>query len=458
MASEQEKSEQEKYDWLEDFSILLTRHGIRSLSRDPDLELFTGSKFLASLWLAAVAGIAGALGGLVVSGALWAFLLYPAIWLAAVVAVSIIAWQVTNRLAGRAAAFLAGWCIFWGLLTGVMAAWGAQLGGAGWAYGIAGGMGFLIGITHGNLQHADIESHDGWFMAGTVLAPASTCFAAWLSRSGLTGFEGLELAAFTGLMAALLFLGPVMALYLAGWNNKRALLRLASLYLHNDEFIGEAIALLDRAIKLSPKEAVLFDRRALAHALKGDIVSAEADWVLHRALSKGSRAPDLSLGWLQLRRERLDLAAEAFGRATVRNPIKDWGMVGRSLVHLRKSEPELAIDLLRALPKTNIDARNQTYLAQAYLAAGNLAEAVSAADVAIDECDSIHGLSWLIRAEARIGQGKNDHAIADLNRALAGDDEVGIEERAMALLEKIEGDVLEEDELEALEKSLVSDS
>src|ERR1700752_4205462 len=120
MVGEREKGEREKYDWLEDFSILLTRHGIRSLSRDPDLELYDGSKLLASGWLAAVAGIAGALGGLVVSGALWAFLLYPAIWLVAVIVVSIIAWQVTNRLAGRAAAFLAGWCIFWGLLTGVV--------------------------------------------------------------------------------------------------------------------------------------------------------------------------------------------------------------------------------------------------------------------------------------------------------------------------------------------------
>jgi tetratricopeptide (TPR) repeat protein len=447
-------SEADKFDWIEDFSILITRQGIRSLSRDPDLELFTGSKLLASLWLAVVAGMAGMAGGLLVSRGLWAFLLYPAAWLVAVVAASILVWQVTRRLAGSAVAFLAGWCIFWGLLTGVAAAWGAQLIGAGWAYGIAGGFGFLIGITHGNLQHADITGHESWFMTGTILAPASTCLATWLSRSGLIQFGELEKMGLAGLAAALLFLGPVMALYLARWNSKRALLRLSSLYLHNDEFIAEAIGLLDRAIALSPDEAGLFDRRALAHALKGDMTSAEADWTRHRAISKNSRAPDLSLGWWHLRREQFDPAAEAFARAAGRNPTKRWGMVGGSLIHLRKREPELAIDLLRMLPKTGIDARNQTYLAQAYLSAGKLDEAVAAADVAIDECDSIHGLSWLVRAEARIGQGKEDHAIADLNRALAGDDEAGIEERAMALLEKINGDVLEEDELEALEKSL----
>jgi tetratricopeptide (TPR) repeat protein len=449
-------AEADKYGWIEDFSIRITRQGILSLSRDPDLELYTGSKLLASLWLAVVAGMAGALGGVLVSSALWASLFYPVVWLLVVAGVSILVWQLTNRLAGSAVAFLAGWCIFWGLLTGVVAGWGAQLGGAGWAYGIAAGMGFLIGITHGNLRHADIKGHDGWFMTGTVLAPASTCFATWLSRSGLITLGTLEQAALIGLIASLLFLAPVMALYLARWNNKRALLRLFSLYLHNDDFIGEAIALLDPAIKFSPNEAALFDRRALAHALKGDMASAEADWARHRALSKNSRAPDLSLGWSHLRQERLDQAAESFDRAAARNSTRHWATIGKALVHLRKGEPALAIELLRALPQTSIDARNQTYLAQAYLALGNLAEAVAAADVAIDELDSGHGLSWLVRAEAQLGQGNRDHAIADLNRALAAADETGIEERALAGLEKIEGDVLEEDELEDLEKSLAS--
>jgi hypothetical protein len=36
---------------------------------------------LASLWLGAVAGVAGSLGGLLPSGALWDFLLYPIVWL-----------------------------------------------------------------------------------------------------------------------------------------------------------------------------------------------------------------------------------------------------------------------------------------------------------------------------------------------------------------------------------------
>jgi hypothetical protein len=135
----------------------ITRRGILSLRSDPDLELYTGSKLLASLWLAVVAGMAGALGGIVVSGALWDLSLsgrLVAWW-----------WPSSRSSSGkRPSACRFGGCLsgrlvhFLGMLTGVMAGWGAQLGAAGWAYGIAGGMGFLIGITHGNLQHADIEA------------------------------------------------------------------------------------------------------------------------------------------------------------------------------------------------------------------------------------------------------------------------------------------------------------
>ncbi len=446
--------ERDKFDWFEDFSILITAQGIRQIRGD--LELFTGSKLLASLWLAAVAGLAGAFGGLLVSGALWASLLYPLAWLLAVALASIIVWQATLRLAGSAPAFLAGWCMFWGTLSGAVSGWSAGFNSAGWAYGIAGGVGFLIGITHGNLQHGDIRSHESWFMASTVLAPASSCFATWISRADLLRLaEWLE-AGLVGLLASLLFLGPLMVLYLAHWNNERTLLRLASLSLHNDDFISEAIALLDQAIGRSPKDAALFDLRGLAHALAGDMRSAETDWTAQRKMNTSSRATDLSLGWLHLRRDRLDEAAEAFGRAMGGKSSRRWARVGSSLVHLRQGAPAQAFALLRKLPKAKINSRNQTYLAEASLAMGDFAQAVEAANVAIDELDSVHGLSWLIRAEAQIRLGNRDHAIADLNRALVAADEAGIEERALALLEKIEGAVLEEDELEDLERSLSS--
>jgi hypothetical protein len=50
--------------WLEDFSILLRPDAIRSMRRKPEFDVFTGSKVSAGLWIAAVAALAGAVGGM----------------------------------------------------------------------------------------------------------------------------------------------------------------------------------------------------------------------------------------------------------------------------------------------------------------------------------------------------------------------------------------------------------
>lgn len=443
-------------DWIEDFSILLRRDAIRRIRGGPDFEVFTGSKIVAAVWLGAVACVAGALGGLLVSAALWESFLYPLLWLVVVAGVSFAAYWLTRLVLERSVGFLAGWCIFWGIFIGAIAMWAAPLSSAGWAYGIAGGMGFIIGITQGNLQHADVERHEGWFMVGTILAPASACIAVWLHRHDPTGSAGLTQAATTGTIAAVLFLGPVMALYVANWNNRRSLQRLASLCLHHDDFVAEGIRLLTVGLRRTPEDAALLDRRALAHALNGDMASAEADWSRHMALEQQSRAPDIAQGWLHLRRDRLELAAAAFDKALA-GKSHPWALVGRGICALRLNQPQQAIDLLGRLPATEQDARSLTYLAEAHLMLGNLQEAIRTATDAIDEADSIFGRSSLIRAEAHAKLGETDEAILAFNHALHMDDELGIEERAMKGLEKLDGPVFDDGQLEEFEKSLHRD-
>ena len=319
---------------------------------------------------------------------------------------------------------------------------------------ITGGIGFLIGITHGNLDHADIEDHDSWFMARTILAPVSASLAVWLYRHDHSTQDALAAAALTGAIAGVLFLGPVMALYMVKWKNSDRLARLASLYLHHDDFVAEAIPVLNDAIRLSPDDASLRDRRALAHALMGDMASAEADWEAHRAIEKGSRARHLSEGWLHLRRGSAEIAAAAFDKALAGKRRNPWALVGRALASLRLNAPQEAIEGLKRLTVDEQDARSLTYLAEAHLMLGELHKAIEVATVAIEELDSIHGLSWLVRAEAQVKLGNNDEAILDFNKALAADDELGINERALRGLEGIDGSVLEEDELEDFEKAL----
>ena len=72
--------------WLGDFSFVLSRDHFRSVRRDREYEVFSGSKPLAFLWLVVVAAAGGALGGTLVSGALWGPWWQVPAWIAALVA------------------------------------------------------------------------------------------------------------------------------------------------------------------------------------------------------------------------------------------------------------------------------------------------------------------------------------------------------------------------------------
>ena len=226
----------------------------------------------------------------------------------------------------------------------------------------------------------------------------------------------------------------------------QGLKRLASLLLHRDEFVAEAVPLLDTAIRRAPDDASLFDRRALAHALGGSMEAAEADWARHLKLQPKSSAPDIARGWVALRRDRNEEAAAAFGRAIKISRRDRSALIGLSVSRLRQGDVQGAIEALARISPTAHDALSMTYLAEARLAAGDARAAEEDAAVAIDEMDSIHGRSWLVRAAARRALGDIDGAAKDYNKALSATDEPGIEDRALAGLEEIDRPVRDEDD------------
>jgi hypothetical protein len=152
----------------------------------------------------------GALGGTLVSGALWGPWWQVPAWIVVLVATATIFVPPTLALSGQPLGFMAGWSLFWGLLIGAVAMWGAQLNGAGWAYGVAGVIGFFVGITHGIYEPEDLRGHDGFFAISMIAAPTGACLAAWLYRHGLLGQSGLASAALAGVLAGLILLGPSM--------------------------------------------------------------------------------------------------------------------------------------------------------------------------------------------------------------------------------------------------------
>jgi tetratricopeptide (TPR) repeat protein len=439
------KKRSERYSWLEDFSYILTADEMRLLRRDPKYEVFAGSKPLAAAWLGVVAALGGALGGCLASGALWRSLLQVPLWLAVTVAASILIRRATLAVSGTALGFLAGWNIFWGMLIGVVAMWAAQRAGAGWAYGIAGGVGFLVGIVQGSYEPDDLETRDAYFATGMVSAPLAACASVWLHRNQIGEPAGIAAAAITGAAAGLIFLGPVMTLLFARLNNVEGLKRRAALLLHRDDSAAEAVPALESAIRLAPHDASLFARRALAHVLSGRGDAAEADWARHRELSPQSAAPDTSRGWIHLRRGRYADAAASFEAALAISKRNPSALVGLGIARLRSGDAAAAVEALDRVPGREHDALSLTHRAEAHLAAGDPAAAASHAADAIEELDSVFARSWLVRAEARRALGDLDGAARDFNKAWHSAEEEGIQDRALAGLDAIQRPLEEEE-------------
>lgn len=442
--------------WLEDFSIVLRPDAIRSMRRNPEFDVFTGSKLLAGLWISAVAALAGAMGGMLVGpellGRVWPtfvglLVVGPALW----VAID----RSTRAMFGASIAYLAGWSVFFGSLVAALSIWSAQLSSSGWAYGLAGGLGFiLLGITGAGIDPSEAGANESWFLTSAVTCPAANCAAVWVYRNWFSEPHTLLHSAIVGVIAATPFMAVTIALYLKVWNVRDGLDRLATLYLHNDRFLEAAIRLLDRGLKKSPGDAGLSDRRALAAALADKQDVAEADWARHRELDPKSVRPLISQGWLHLRRERPSEAATAFEEAVERSKKERWAIAGLGLARFRMGDAAGAVEaferlqgksLVDGVPADGHDALSLTCLAEAQLALGEAELAIATATNAIEEYDSFHGRTWLARADGHFRLGNIDAAAKDYNSALRADEEVGVKERALAGLAEIDRPVSEDE-------------
>jgi tetratricopeptide (TPR) repeat protein len=433
--------------WLEDFSYVLTADDMRQKRQSYTFEVFAGSKPLACAWLAAVIALGGALGGTLVSSALWRSLVQVALWPLVTTLAGILVRRATLAVSGSALGFLVTWSFFWGMLIGVVAMWAAQRVGSGAAYGIACGFGFLIGIVQGVYEPEDVEAHDLFFGTSMVGAPLGACVATWLYRHAIGDSASLAAAAITGAVAGTLFLTPSMAVLVSRLNSVQGLKRIATLLLHRDDTAAEAVPILDAAVRLAPQDDSLLNRRALAHALGGHPAAAEVDWAIHGERSPKSPAPAIARGWVHLRRGRPRDAATSFEAALAQSKRDLLARIGLGVARLRSGDAAGAVESLRRIPGRQLDALSLTYLAEAHLAAGNPKAAAEAARDAIDELDSVFGRTWLVRGEARRALGDIDGAARDYNKAWHVADEEGIQDRALAGLDAIERP-LDEDEPE----------
>jgi tetratricopeptide (TPR) repeat protein len=433
--------------WPEDFGYVLTADDMRLKRQDYASGVFAGSKPLAWTWLCAVAVLGGALGGTLVSGALWRSLVQVPLWLGVSSVTGLIIRRATLAVFGPPLGFFVGWTFFWSMLIGLVAMWGAGRAGSGWAYGIAAGVGFFVGMVGGVYEPDDLENRDLVFATSLVSAPLGACAAVWLHRNLMGDPASLVAAAITGAVAGILFLAPTMGALLANLNTVQGLTRLALLLLHRDDTAAEAVPMLDKAARLAPDDASLLAHRGLAHALSGRGEAAEADWARQRELKPKSPAPEVARGWAHLRRGRHAEAAASFEAALAWSKRHMVARIGLGLARLRSGDAAGAVESLDKVPAKHHDALSLTHLAEAHLAAGNPKRAADVATDAIDELDSVFGRTWLVRAEAKRALGDIEGAARDFNTAWHVAEEVGVQDRARAGLEAIER-FLEEEEPE----------
>jgi tetratricopeptide (TPR) repeat protein len=257
-----------------------------------------------------------------------------------------------------------------------------------------------------------------------------------LARQGLLPPTSLATAAMLGSLAAGIVVLPLMITLIANWDNAEALARLGALYLHNPGGLREAGAVnLAHAARMKPANAHFAHLQAMASALTGDQPAAEAHWRRHLELEPASVEPLVGQAMVHLRNGEVEAAIPLLETALRRRPKHPQATSMLALALHRSGDLERAIGLYeRALPLTG-DPMTLTRQAQAQLDAGRPKLALTCCNEAIDEFDSPHARTRLVRARAYLALGRQKKAEADFREAYDSADEYGLDDEARADLE-----------------------
>ena len=406
-------------DWLEDFTIHLSKEEISSMLSDVEETLvFTGSKPMAAVWLTVAGVLGGLFGGVVVSGAVWRsvwlvlgyLLVMPLVWLGMR--------RLTFRIFGPAIRWQAVLAFFWAFLLAMGAVTGGQIASWWLGYGLSLGAGLLIGLVFGSVNPSFIKNEDAWLLTGLPLGGVSTTFATYVYRNMIADPSTISAAALTGAIAGLILTAPMTALLAALWDVGHGLRHVAVIYLHNDAYAGKAIDYLDRAIRFSPNDADLHNLRGIAWSRAGDPVRADADWQKVLELHPKSPEPHMNRGVDFLRRGALAEAVESLQTAITIDPKYATAHNNLGVALERRGELDGAIEHYdRAIALAPKYARAYSNRGYAYYRAGRHERAVEDCGHAI-ELDQDLAVAYVNRAHALAALGHLERAVENYHSAI----------------------------------------
>jgi Flp pilus assembly protein TadD len=434
-------------EWFDDLSVHIDDEELieQAAALDPTL-LHDGSRIGAMVWIILVSAIAGAFSGFTFSDEVQSsWLIFISYLIGGALLLRMLK-PLSTRLLGPAVAWQAILTFFWSFLLAMVAVLGSRIE-TGWlAYTVSVGGGLFIGLMYGSLNPGFIRKEDVWLLAALPLGALSTWSATALQRAFHASANPPWSEAFVGTMAASVFMVPMAVLMAMLSSKSNGLAKMATLYLHNENFTSKAIEYLDQAIALSPRSAELYNLRGIAHSKVGDGDRADADFRKVTELSPRAAEAHMNRGVDFLRQGDFDRSIEALKYATAVNPKLAMAFSNLGTAYQKKGDLEAAIEsynrAIELRSKYPIAFSNRAY---AYCLKGEH-------DLAI--ADATHAITLdhrLPMAHANLGHalaGKGDAIMAarSYRRALALDPDQSVAEETLKALEALGVRADDEDE------------
>ena len=405
------------------------------------------SRLGMAAWTVVLSAMAGALGGFTASDevrASWtAFLAY--LFVAGVVLRFL--WPVNVKLLGDAWAFQASMAFFWSFLLALVSVLAGRIDTVWLHYVLSIGGGLFIGLMFGSLNPGFISNADAWMMAALPLGGFSTWSASALQRAFDGGGNPSWSEIYVGTMAATVFMAPMAVVVAMLSSRARGLAKMATLYLHNENFIPTAIEYLNEAIASSPRSADLYNLRGVAYSKLGDGARADADFRKVTELMPRAAEAHMNRGVDFIKQEDYDRAIDALKYATSVNPKLAMAFSNLGTAYQKKGQLDDAIasyDRAIALrPKYPVAFSNRAY---SYHLKGDHDRAIADATHAL-KLDPDLAMAHTNLGHALVAKGETTTAIRSYRRSLALGPDPEVEKETLKALETLgAGAVIDDDD------------
>ena len=242
--------------WFDDLSVYIDHEDIieQAAALEPTLH-HEGSRVATALWITLVSITAGAFGGSTLSDEIRASWLSFVAYLLASALVLRSLYPLSRRWLDPGVAWQAGLAFFWSCLLAIAAVSTGRIDAVWLAYSASVASGLFIGLMYGSFSPGFVSRDEVWMLTALPLGAISTWSATRVQRAFDAGGNVAWSEVFVGTMAASVFMIPMAVLMATLSGKSRGFARMATLYLHNDDFTAKAIEYLDRAIALSPRSA-----------------------------------------------------------------------------------------------------------------------------------------------------------------------------------------------------------